>query len=222
MEDILGPLRILIADDHDLMRHGVRSLLGSHSGWEICGEARTGREAVTKAEELRPDILILDVGMPELNGVEAARIIRKVSADTEILILSMHSSDQLMREIVDAGVRGYLAKSDSDRDLVTAVEALAKHRPFFSPLATEVILDGFDTERRVNEVPEFVSERLTPREREIVRLVAEGKSNKEVASALGISVKTVETHRTNLMRKLGLHSLSELVRYAVRNQIIKA
>ena len=222
MENMLKPLRILIADDHDLMRRGVRTTLQSRVGWEICGEAKTGREAVAKTEELKPDILVLDISMPDLNGVEAARKIRKASPNTEILILSMHYSDQLIREIVDAGVRGYIVKSDSDRDLIIAVETLAKHKPFFTTHATEVILGSFDVSGRANEVPELVSERLTSREREVIQLLAEGKSSKEVASSLGISVKTAETHRANIMRKLELHSVSELVRYAVRNQIIEA
>ena len=215
-------LRILVADDHDLMRRGVKTLLQSHAGWEVCGESKTGREAVAKAEELKPDIAVLDISMPDLNGVEAARRIRKVSANTEILILSMHYSDQLIREIVEAGVRGYIVKSDSDRDLVIAVETLAGHKPFFTPHATEVILGSFNTGGLVKKVPELVSDRLTSREREIVQLLAEGKSSKEVATSLGISVKTAETHRSNVMRKLELHSVSELVRYAVRNQIIEA
>jgi DNA-binding NarL/FixJ family response regulator len=219
---MVKPLRILIADDHDLMRRGIKTLLQSHVGWEVCGEAKTGREAVDRAEEVKPDIVILDISMPDLNGVEAARRIRKASAGTEILILSVHYSDQLIREIVDAGVRGYIVKSDSDRDLIMAVETLARHKPFFTPHATEVILSSFNPGGRVTEVPELIRDRLTSREREIVQLLAEGKSSKEVASSLGISVKTAETHRANVMRKLELHSVSELVRYAVRNQIIEA
>src|ERR1700686_2999354 len=222
METIVKPLRILIADDHDLMRRGVKTMIESHAGWEVCGEAITGREAVAKAEELNPDIVILDISMPDLNGVEAARRIRKASTNTEILILSMHYSDQLIREIVDAGVRGYIVKSDSDRDLVIAVETLAKHKPFFTPHATEVILSKFNPGGPVTQIPELIRERLTSREREIVQLLAEGKSSKEVASSLCISVKTAETHRANIMRKLELHSLSALVRFAVRNQIIEA
>lgn len=218
----MSALRILVADDHDLMRRGVKNLLLSHAGWEVCGEAKTGREAVSKAEELRPDVVVLDIGMPDLNGVEAARRILKVLGNTEILILSQHYSDQLIREIVDAGVRGYIVKSDSDRDLLIAVETLAKHKPFFTPHATEVILGSFNTGGPVREIPELIRDRLTSREREIVQLLAEGKSSKEVASSLGISVKTAETHRANVMRKLELHSVSELVRYAVRNQIIEA
>jgi DNA-binding NarL/FixJ family response regulator len=218
----MRPLRILIADDHDLMRLGLKSLLESRPGWTICGEAHTGREAVAKAEELRPDIVVLDITMPELNGVEAARRILKASPNTEILVLSVHYSDQLIREILEAGVRGYIVKSDSDRDLVVAVDALANHKPFFTPRATELILSNFNNKagspsRRL----EFVGDRLTSREREIVQLLSEGRSSKEVASVLSISVKTAETHRANIMRKLEIHSVSELVRYAMRNQIIE-
>jgi DNA-binding NarL/FixJ family response regulator len=220
-ENCVKPLRILVADDHDLMRRGIKTLLESHAGWEVCGEAKTGREAVDKVEELKPDIIILDISMPDLNGVEAARRIRKTSAGTEVLILSMHYSDQLIREIVDAGVRGYIMKSDSDRDLIIAVETLAKHKPFFTSHATEVILSNFNASRPAIALPELINKRLTSREREIVQLLAEGKSSKEVASSLGISIKTAETHRANIMRKLDLHSVSELVRYAVRNQIIE-
>jgi DNA-binding NarL/FixJ family response regulator len=214
-------LRILVADDHDLMRRGLKALLESRPGWTVCAEAHTGREAVAKAEELRPDIVILDITMPELNGVEAARRILKASPNTEVLVLSVHYSDQLIRDILDAGVRGYIVKSDSDRDLVIAVEALSNHKPFFTPRATELILSNFNNKGSLSEVPDVIGERLTSREREIVQLLSEGKTSKEVASLLGISVKTAETHRANIMRKLEIHSVSELVRYAVRNQIIE-
>jgi DNA-binding NarL/FixJ family response regulator len=215
-------LRILIADDHDLMRRGIKGMLESHAGWEICGEAHTGREAVSKAQELKPDIAILDISMPDLNGVDAARRIRKESPNTEILILSVHYSDQLIRDILEAGVRGYIVKSDSDRDLIVAVETLANHKPFLTPRATEVMLSSFKEGRMRTELPTALRDRLTTREREIVQLLAEGKSSKEVASSLNISVKTAETHRANIMRKLQLHTVSELVRYAVRNQIVEA
>lgn len=214
-------VRILIVDDHDLMRRGIKALLQSHAGWEVVGEAHTGREAVTKAEELKPDVVILDISMPDLNGIEAARRIRKSSPNTEVLILSVHYSDQLIRDILEAGVRGYIVKSDSDRDLVIAIETLANHKPFFTPRATEVILSNFNGTRSGNDLPESVRDRLTSREREIVQLLAEGKSSKEVASSLCISVKTAETHRANIMRKLQLHTVTDLVRYAVRNQIIE-
>ena len=214
-------LRILIADDHDIFRHGVRLLIQSHPGWEICGEASTGLEAVAQANELLPDIVILDIGMPDLNGLEAARRIRKEAAESEILILSAHSSDQLICQIVDMGVRGYILKSDSDRDLVIAVETLAKHKPFFTRHATEMIQGKFNSGQPVTKIPKVLRDRLTSREREVVRLLAEGLRGREVASALGIRPRTVETHRSNAMRKLELHSLNELVRYAVRNQIIE-
>src|SRR5271170_2638870 len=215
-------LRILIADDHDLMRRGIKGLLQSHAGWEVCGEAHTGREAVSLAETLKPDVVVLDISMPDLNGIEAARRIRKSSPSTEVLILSVHYSDQLIREILEAGVRGYIVKSDSDRDLVIAVETLANHKPFFTPRATEIILNSFNGTGRMTDIPESLRDRLTSREREIVQLLAEGKSSKEVASSLNISVKTAETHRANIMRKLQLHTVTDLVRYAVRNQIVEA
>jgi DNA-binding NarL/FixJ family response regulator len=215
-------LRILVCDDHDIIRRGLKQLLTAHAGWEVCGEAKTGREAVTMAEQLKPDIVVMDLSMPDLNGLEAARRVRKALPRTEILILTLHFSDQLVRDIVEAGVRAYIMKSDADKDLVSAVEALSNHRSFFTSRAADMLLDGF---RRPNAAPDpdtLLRSRLTSREREIVQLLAEGKSSKEVAVALGISVKTAETHRANIMRKLELHSVSELVRYAVRNQIIEA
>jgi len=214
-------LRILVADDHDLMRLGVRALLGGHQDWEICGEARNGREAIAQTEALKPDIVIMDITMPELNGLEAARKIRKTFPNVEVLILSVHYSDQLIREIVSAGVRGFLVKGDSERDLITAVEALSKHKSFFTPRATDVIINQLQGSGASEEEPELTGHRLTPREREIVQLLAEGRSSKQVAQSLSISVKTAETHRANIMRKLELHSVSELVRYAVRNQIVE-
>jgi DNA-binding NarL/FixJ family response regulator len=216
----MGSLRILIADDHDLIRRGLKALLEPR-GWTICAEAHTGREAVEQATELTPEIALLDITMPELNGIEAARKIRKASPNTEILILSVHYSDQLVRDVVGAGVRGYIVKSDSDRDLVAAVEALAKHRPFFTPLATEAMLTGLNSASSGLEKPEPTEDRLTSREREILQLLSEGKSSKEVASVLDLSVKTAETHRSNIMRKLKIHNVTELVRYAVRNRIIE-
>jgi DNA-binding NarL/FixJ family response regulator len=214
-------LRILVADDHALMRRGVKTLLQTHAGWEVCGEALTGREAVVKAEKLRPDIVTLDISMPDLNGLDAAKGIRKVSPETEILILSVHYSDQLIRDILEVGIRGYILKSDSDRDLIIAIETLAKRKPFFTPRVTELILRNFNEGKRPDS-PEPVRDSLTSREREIIQLIAEGKSSKELGSSLCISAKTAETHRANVMRKLHVHTTSELVRYALRNQIIDA
>jgi DNA-binding NarL/FixJ family response regulator len=218
----MNKLRILVADDHDIIRRGLKELLTSRPGWEVCAEAKTGREAMTLAEQLKPDVVVMDISMPDLNGLEAARKIRKSLPRTEILILTLHFSDQLVREIVEAGVRAYIMKSDADRDLVAAVEALANHRPFFTARAADMLLDGFCRPNATHDPEAAIRNRLTSREREIVQLLAEGKSSKEVAVSLGISVKTAETHRANIMRKLELHSVSELVRYAVRNQIIEA
>jgi DNA-binding NarL/FixJ family response regulator len=212
-------LRILIADDHDLMRRGVKALLQSHAGWKICGEARTGREAVAKALTLNPDVVILDISMPDLNGVDAAKRIRKILPNTEVLILSVHYSDQLIRDILEAGIRGYIVKSDSDRDLVIAVENLANHKPFFTARATEIILTNYNDGKTQADLQE-PKRQLTAREREIIQLIAEGKSSKAIAGSLCISAKTAETHRANIMRKLQVHSTTELVRYALRNKII--
>lgn len=213
-------LRILIADDHDLMRRGLKALMANQTGWEICAEATKGRDAVAKAAALRPDVVILDICMPELNGIEATRQIRKASPRTEILILSVHHSDQLIREVIDAGARGFVLKSDSATDLVSAIESLAAHKPFFTACATELLLTGRGpTDDSPANLP---SDQLTSREREIVQLLAEGKTSKEVASTLNISAKTAETHRANIMKKMEFHSVGEIVRYAVRNQIIEA
>ena len=213
-------LRILLADDHSLMRRGLKAILESKPGWEVCAEAHTGREAVTKAAQLRPDVVILDVCMPELNGIEATRQIRKASSRTEVLILSVHHSDHLIREVIDAGARGYLVKSDSDRDLVAAVESLSHRKPFFTARATEMLLSGYAGEAPVENPDVSMTQRLTAREREIVQLLAEGKTSKEVAAVLNISAKTAETHRAHIMRKMEFHSVGKIVRYAVRNQII--
>jgi DNA-binding NarL/FixJ family response regulator len=221
MVNIVETLRILIADDHQLFRNGVRALLQSHAGWEICGEASTGREAVAKTIELRPDVIILDISMPDLNGADAARRIRMASKNAEILILSVHYSDQLIREIIDAGGHGYVLKTDSDRDLLLAVESLARHKPFFTSKAKRVIQNEFIREGKFTNISTVLHNPLSSREREIVQLLAEGKNSREVSLSLGISVKTVETHRANIMRKLEIHNVSELVRYAVRNQIIE-
>jgi DNA-binding NarL/FixJ family response regulator len=210
-------LRILIADDHAVVRAGLRSLLESHSGWEVCAEAADGRDAVEKASKLEPNVAVLDIGMPLLNGVEATRRIRACSPSTEILILTMHESDDLVQQVVEAGARGYILKDDADRVLLAAVDAVRQHKPYFSTrVSTPMAADLASAD------PSRTRLRLTPREREILQLLAEGKSNKEVASLLGISVNTAEAHRANIMLKLNLHSLAELVHYAIRNNIINA
>jgi len=214
-----GQLRILIADDHDLVRRGMRALLEAKPGWQVCGEARNGREAVSKAKELNPELVVMDVCMPEMNGLLATRQILKDSPRTQVLVVTQHDSDQVVRDVVDAGARGFVLKSDPDQYVVVAVDALSRHKPFFTARATEMLMEGMAGP----SVPETANgERLTNREREILQLLAEGQSSKAVASTLNISVKTAETHRANIMRKLGLHCVSELVRYAVRNNIIEA
>lgn len=217
-----GGLKILIVDDHDILRRGLREILSSRPGWEVCAEARTGKEAVALAEQLQPQVVVMDVSMPDLNGLEAARRIQKAAPKTGILILTVHFSDQLVREVIECGARGYILKSDADRDLVAAVDSIANRRTFFTARASEMLLAGQAAPSAHVEPALPVRSRLTSREREIVQLLAEGKSSKEVASALGISVKTAETHRANIMRKLDIHSISELVRYAIKNQIIEA
>jgi DNA-binding NarL/FixJ family response regulator len=212
-------LRILIADDHEVARKGIRSLLESRPGWEVCGEARDGREAVESAAKLRPDVLLLDIGMPNLNGLDATRQILTVIPNARILILTVHDTEQVVREVLAAGARGYVLKSDAGRDLVTAVEALQYRRTFFTSRVAQMMLDGYLRPHTENDGSGHGV--LTPREREVIQLVAEGKSTKEVATALSLSVKTAETHRTNLMRKLDLHSVAALTLYAVRNGIVQ-
>lgn len=216
-------LRILIADDHELARRGIRALLESHPGWEVCGEAKDGRESVDLAAATKPDVVLLDIGMPNLNGLEAARQILAVLPDVSILILTMHDSDNVVREVLRAGARGFLLKTDAGRDLVAAVEALQLQRTFFTTRVSQMVLDGFlDRQTKGQDSKEYVAgDVLTSREREVIQLLAEGKTSKEVAVALNLSVKTAETHRTNLMRKLGLHSVADLTRYAVRNGIVQ-
>jgi|SRR5579871_135501 len=219
-------LRILIADDHEVARRGIRALLESHPGWEVCAEAKDGRETVELAASTKPDLILLDIGMPNLNGLEAARQILATSPEVAILILTMHDSDNVVREVLRAGARGFLLKSDAGRDLVAAVEALQLQRTFFTTRVSQMVLDGFlDREKRDNlsepEEEGVTGDVLTSREREVIQLLAEGKTSKEVAVMLNLSVKTAETHRTNLMRKLGLHSVADLTRYAVRNGIVQ-
>jgi DNA-binding NarL/FixJ family response regulator len=214
-------LRILIADDHGLVRRGAAAVLRFRRGWSVVGEAANGREAVEMAIKLKPDVAILDIGMPELDGVEATRQIVGAVQETKVLVLTMHESDQMVRRALDAGARGYLLKSDLTDCLAKAVKAIAEGKRFLTPKVSEIVLDGFLKTRSEHQQGERRGTRTTPREIEIIRLLAEGKSNKEIAAQLGIRLRTVETHRANIMLKLGLHSLAGLIHYAIRQGLHK-
>ena len=214
-------LRILLADDHDIVRRGLRELLNKRADWKIVAEANNGRQAVAQALETRPQVALLDIAMPSLNGFEAARQILLERPDTKILILTVHESDTLIRQVLDAGARGYVLKSDAERDLIAAVEAVCSGGTYFTQKVSEVILD-FYLNRGTVLREELPDDRLTRRHREIVQLLAEGKSSKEVAQILNMKVKTAETHRAHIMKRMGFHSVADLVRYALRNGIIEA
>jgi two-component system, NarL family, response regulator NreC len=215
------PLRILIADDHDVVRQGTAAIIERESGWEVCGIAATGREAVAQAIQLSPDIVIMDMTMPELNGLDAAIQIKRRLAKTEILIFSAHETEDLVREAFAAGVKSFIFKSEAHQCLREAIESLSRHKPYFTDKVSEIlfsnILDGAKGKRGGSDP----GQRLSTREREIVQLLAEGSSNKQVADSLGISVRTAETHRAAILRKLKLDSVADLVRYAIRNRIIE-
>jgi len=211
-------VRILIADDHELFRRGLAAELTQVPGWVVAGEAANGREAVELAAALKPDLVVLDLTMPELNGLEAAGKILAADSASRVLILTAHESEQLVREVLTAGAQGYVLKSDAGRILVAALQALLDGGTFFTSNVARIVLDGY---LRSESNGADVAETLSAREREIVQLLAEGNSNKDIARALNISVKTSETHRSNIMRKMGFGSLAELVRYAIRNKIIE-
>jgi DNA-binding NarL/FixJ family response regulator len=215
-------LRILLADDHEIVRRGLCSLLQKHDGWEVCGEASDGAEAIAMAQQLKPDVIIVDIGMPRLNGLDTTRQLLQMDPRFKVIVLTITDSDQIIREALNAGARGFILKSDAARDLVSAVEALQSKRMFFTPRVNDLVLAGFLDKGHVtsrNEVPNLPV--LTAREREVTQLLAEGKSSKEVAIVLNLSTKTVETHRSNIMRKLSLHSIRDLVVYAIKNNIIQ-
>lgn len=214
-------IQILIADDHELIREGLKIRLEKQEGWKVCGEAANGRQAVELARTLAPDVVVLDVSMPELNGIEATRQIRKAHPLIEVLILTMQESEGLVRDVLDAGARGFVLKTDTSRLLIAAVEALIQHKSFFTGAAAEMVLGGFLDPDRATDAGEGGRVSLTPREREIVQMLAESQTNKEIASQLGVSVKTIDAHRANVMRKLNFYSVTELVRYAIRNKLIE-
>jgi DNA-binding NarL/FixJ family response regulator len=214
----MNALRVLIADDHEIVRHGIRTIVRSRPEFEVCAEASDGRQAVQMASSLKPDIVVIDIGMPQLNGLDATRQILQNDPKVQVLVLTMHESEQIVRDVLAAGARGYLLKTDAGRDLISALEALAGHKTFFTSKVAEIVLETYLNGGSERPVAKDI---LTAREREVVQLLAEGKSTKEVAVALGLSVKTAETHRSNLMRKLDIHSVGELVLYAVRNNIVQ-
>ena len=213
----MSSVRILLADDHEIVRQGVRAMIERLTGWEICGEAATGREAVALAEKLEPDLIIMDIGMPELNGLDAARQIKRLLPQVEVLMFTANETEEIVRHVFKAGARAYLLKAEANKHLIPALEMLCKHRTYFSSAVSEMIFSGYLLGGAGVE-----DTALTPRERETVQLIAEGKSNKEMAEVFGISIKTVETHRAAIMRKLRLDSVAALVRYAIRNGIIQA
>lgn len=215
-------VRILIADDHEMIRHGLRRMIEKREGWQVCGEAANGHEAVELAKKLMPNVIILDLTMPELNGLEATAQIKKILPSAEIMIFSMHESSELTHRVLEAGARGYLLKSDMGKHVISAVEALAEHKVYFTWSVSKTMLDAYlrDGNPVTDKVERFND--LTPREREIMQLLGEGHSNKAVSGRLGISIKTVETHRAAIMRKLSINSFAHLVRYTIRNRMIEA
>jgi DNA-binding NarL/FixJ family response regulator len=214
----MSGFRILVADDHPIFRFGLSSLLGSHESWEVCGEAIDGRDAVEKCRQLKPDLLILDICLPELNGLDAARQILKHNPAQAILVLTSVDSEQVIRDCLEAGVRGWVFKSDGTADLTTAVEAMQRRKSIFSSRVSDLIMDGYKRHRVDPNAARMP--KLSPREREVVQLVSEGKASKDIAEILKMTLATAETHRSNILRKLKLHSIAELVLYAVRNEII--
>jgi DNA-binding NarL/FixJ family response regulator len=207
--------RILIADDHDVVRSGLRTILEAHPNWEVVAEAADGKEAIDRAIDTKPDVAVIDYSMPLINGVEVTRQIRAKLPRTEVLIFTMHDNETLFEQVLKAGARGYLLKSDAQRYLITAIESLAIHKPFFTARVSEALLQSYVARGK------SAKSVLTDRERELVQLVAEGHSNKEIAHLLNISIKTVETHRSAVMHKLNFHTSAELVRYAIRNKIVE-
>lgn len=217
----MNNVRVLIADDHEVVLEGVRALLAREPGLEVCAVASGGHEAVSSARETKPDVVVLDMTMPDLDGVSAIRQIKRALPRTEVVVYSAHSSEEVIGRAFDAGAKSYVGKAGAGRDLIDAIRSVAEHKPFFTPEISQILFGKFlDADGLKKAGP--AEQKLTPREREVVRLLAQSSSNKEIAAALGISVRTAETHRATLMRKLGINSLAGIVRYAIRNNIIEA
>ena len=217
----MNNVRVLVADDHEAVLEGVRALLEREAGLEVCGVASNGRDAITCATKTKPDVVVLDMTMPDLDGISAIRQIKRALPETEVVVYSAHSSEEVIEEAFDAGAKSYIGKAGTSRDLIDAIRSVAEHKPFFTPEISQILFGKFlgaDGPKKAG----MAEQKLTPREREVVRLLAQSSSNKEIAAALGISVRTAETHRATLMRKLGIKSLAGLVRYAIRNNIIEA
>lgn len=212
-------LRILIADDHELVRRGARGVLHSRRGWRVVGEAANGQEALEKAIDLKPDIALVDISMPELDGIEVVRQIRQAVPTAKVLVLTMHESDRMVQRALDAGAQGYILKSDLTECLVKAVKSISDGARFLTPRVSRIMLEGSLKAKRERQKQQREGARTTPRETEIIRLLAEGKTNKEIAALLEIAVRTVEGHRARIMLKLGFHSLTELIHYAIRRGI---
>lgn len=215
----MTPIRILLADDHNVMRAGLRLLLERQSGFKVTSEASDGRQAVEQAEATKPDVVVLDIAMPNLGGIEAAQRISAMLPQARIIILSMHSDESYVLRALKAGAKGYLLKDSAENDLIEAIRAVSQGKAFFSPEISNILVEDYVREMKKRGTEDSY-ELLTPREREILQLLAEGKSNKDIATSLNLSLYTVETHRRNLQDKLNLHSLAELILYAVRKGII--
>jgi DNA-binding NarL/FixJ family response regulator len=217
----MGTLRILLADDHTVVRQGLRKVLEEHPEWQVVAEASDGREAVRQAEEHKPDVAILDIAMPLLNGVEVTRQIVRHIPGVRVLVLSMYADETYVAQVLHAGAAGYILKDSADVDLLQAVSAVAEGKSFFSPAVARLMLDGYVRQRSNENGVVDRYESLSEREREVFQLIAEGKVNKEIAALLSISTSTVETHRARVMEKLDVHSAVEIVLYAVRRGIIR-